>query len=97
MKMLKDTPIHTLVNLGAFLVLLWKTVNLELLCRLQLRCYVMEGHSKFNLTLLLLLMTVWWIQATFRRDEFTALEAGQNITEKVTEISTVNPMECIKR
>ena len=58
---------------------------------------MMEAHLKFNIILLLLLLTVCWIKATTRRQEYTALELGQNITGKVTEISTVNPMECIKR
>ena len=57
----------------------------------------MEGHLKFNLILLVLLMSVFWIQAASRREEYTALEPGQNITGKVAEISTINPMDCIRR
>ena len=57
----------------------------------------MEGHLKFSLIILLLLMTVCWIEATSRIQEYIALEPGQNINGKVTEVSTVNIMDCIRR
>ena len=58
---------------------------------------MMEYHLKLSLILLLLLEIVYWIQATSRIEEYTALEPGQNITGKVTEIYMTNPMVCIRR
>ena len=56
----------------------------------------MEHHHKLNLILLVLLM-VYCTQATSRIDEYIALQPGQNITGKVTEIYIANLMDCIRR
>ena len=58
----------------------------------------MEAHGKFNIILLVQLMTVCWIKATLRTQKFYyALEPGQNVTGKVTEIYAVNAIDCILR
>ena len=58
---------------------------------------MMEHHLKMNLILLMLVMTVCCIQSISRVEEYPALEPGQNITGKVTEIYMTNPIDCIRR
>ena len=103
-KTLKNIHIHKLIypiDIYVFLKFLGffgrETGKLELLCRFESPHHMMEHHPKLNLIVLVLLMTVCWVQGSSRIEEYIALQLGQNITGKVTDIYIDNPMSCIRR
>ena len=58
---------------------------------------MIEHKPQLYLTLNVLLMIVGVTLAASKIQEYIALEPGESITGKITEIYTSNPIDCISR
>ena len=77
-------------------IILFYSIQIPLLSSLTV--YRNDNRFRMKIRILLVLLTVVsTAEIVFRRREYTALTTGEKISGKVTEISTVNPMDCIRR